>query len=103
MFNRPKPYSYPDVALYGNEDGTIPATFRVVFMVRGSSTLPSVLTEITLDWMETCSHTAAAAGKRLREGELEGCALTRRFYCTSSLFVRKWSSEQALSATYGNK
>lgn len=64
--------------LHGLEDGTIPATFQIIFLVRTwlqifpyneLSSMPIVLT----DRMETVAESAETAATRKRTDEFEGC------------------------------
>ena len=62
-------------AMHGNEDGSVPATFQIIFMVGKIVVLLSLLFIVNLDRMETLANDTGAAQEGVCEEKPQRCAV----------------------------
>jgi hypothetical protein len=71
--------------LHGNDDGTVPATFQVIYMVYyvpSSVSVYYLMSILYLDWMETSTHTTKTTGEGISKDKSQrGFVVVSFFFC----------------------
>lgn len=65
-----------NLELHGDEDGSVPATFQIIYMVCSTPRFEAVTSRSILDWLEALPYSAQAARTWISSDEPQGCALS---------------------------